>query len=190
MRIDSHTYTRARKFVMDSEAVINALHLQPHIEGGYFRRTYTSQHETVTTRPDGSTAERKTMTSIFYLLTTDSQFGHTHKNRSDIMLYYHLGLPICYLILFPDGKLEETILGPDLKAGQKLQLFVPGGTWLSTALKVDEAFGSSCYDFGLVSEAVTPGFDYSDMTIATVEDIKTPFPEHWERLKCFVKPSF
>lgn len=173
---------------MDSEAVISALHLQPHIEGGYYRRTYASQHVTMTTRPDGSTAERETMTSIFYMLTTNSQIGVTHKNCSNIMCYYQLGLPIHYLILFPDGKLEKTTLGPDLQAGHKLQLLVPAGTWLSTELKVDEAFGNPCYDFGLVSEAVSPGFDYCDMTIATVEDIKTPFPQHWERLKCFVKP--
>ena len=163
---------------MDKKTVIDTLQLEPHIEGGFFKRTYRSPHKLTL-----DNTERVTMSSIYYMLTTDSPIGCIHKNQSDIMCYYQLGLPLQYLILFPDGKLEETILGPDLMAGHKLQLLVPGGTWLSTALVTDSAV--NC-DFGLVSEAVTPGFEYQDMTIGTEEIIQSSFPELWEKLKKFV----
>ena len=77
-------------------------------------------------------------------------------------------------------------MGSDLTAGHKLQLLVPGGTWLSTALVID---GVMNCDFGLVSEAVTPSFEYHQMTMATEEIIHSSFPEHWEKLKNFIAPK-
>ncbi len=99
------------------------------------------------------------------MLTTDSPIGHTHKNCSDIIRYYHLGLPFRYLLLFPDGHIEETILGPDILAGHKLQLLTPGDTWVCTEILTGQGGGAE--EFGIVSEAVTPGFEYSDMVMAT-----------------------
>ena len=84
---------------MDKAKLIDTLQLQPHIEGGFFRRTYISPHK-VTVEDN----ERVTMSSIYYMLTTDSPVGYTHRNHSDIVCYFHLGLPLRYLILFPEGK--------------------------------------------------------------------------------------
>ncbi len=159
-------------------AVIKALQLEPHIEGGYFKRTYTSRHIT--------TGNKVSMSSIYYMLTTDGPIGHTSKNCSDIMRYYHLGLPFRYLVLFPDGNLEETILGPDILAGHKLQLIVPGGTWVSTEILTREG---AVEEFGIVSEAVTPGFEYSDMVLATKEVIQSQYPQHWNTLRKFIRPN-
>ena len=166
---------------MNKESVIEKLQLQQHIEGGYFRRTYASSR---TLTIDGiPKSERVAMSSIYYMLTKDSPIGYTHKNRSDIVRYYQLGLPLRYLTLYPDGRLEETILGPDILAGHKLQLLTPGGTWVSTALVTEGHEGE--WDFGLVSEAVTPGFDPCDRELATLNDIH---PSHKKRLEQFIQP--
>lgn len=170
---------------MNKKALIEALQLQPHIEGGYYKRTYNSPHSVTLTGPEKKLVERSTMSSIYYMLTSDSPLGHTHKNHSDIIRYYQLGQPLRYLVLFPDGCLEETILGPNIAAGHKLQLLTPGGTWVSVALVTS---GDIEGDFGLVSEAVTPGFDSSDRELATADDIQTAFSQHWTILKFFIKP--
>ena len=150
----------------DKQTVIAALELEAHIEGGYFRRTFQSDHRAKLVLPIG---ERLTLSSIFYMLTSDSPIGHWHANKSDIVHYFHLGAPITYFLLHPDGVLETATLGVDLAAGQKLQLAVPGGVWKASHLSVG--------DYGLISEAVAPGFEYEDMTLGTREQLYDLFPK-------------
>ena len=159
---------------MDKYQLINALCLAPHVEGGYFRRTY--QSDLTASLPYG---ERRLLSSIYYLLTDDSPIGHLHRNRSDIMHYFHGGSPLAYLIVHPDGRLERSILGSDLAQGQQLQLLVPAGCW-----KASELLGG---EFGLISEAVAPGFDYADMELATQALVLSLFPQLWDSLSKYVK---
>ena len=162
---------------MDKIAVMKALQLEPHVEGGYFKRTYTSQHTT--------TGNKVSMSSIYHMLTTDSPIGHTHKNCSDIIRYYHsLGLPFRYLLLFPDGHIKETMLGPDILGGHKLQLLTPGDTWVCTEILTGQGGGAE--EFGIVSEA---GFEYSDMVMATKEIIQSQYPQYWNTLKKFIRSN-
>ncbi|WP_202405752.1 MULTISPECIES: cupin domain-containing protein [Halomonadaceae] len=153
----------------DRAAVIEGLGLEKHVEGGYFRRTYQSDHRPMLETEAG---ERFLMTSIFYLLTSDSPVGHFHRNRSDIVHYYHQGDPIRYTLIHPDGTLEQVVMGPDVANGQRLQLHVAGGVWKASELL------EGPYGYGLISEAVSPGFDYDDMTLGDAETLRTQFPEH------------
>jgi predicted cupin superfamily sugar epimerase len=159
---------------VDKAALIDALGLEPHLEGGYFRRTFQADH-----RPqiDTGAGPRFTLTSIYYLLTDDSPCGRWHRNRSDILHYYHLGAPLSYYLIHPDGTLETVVLGPDIAAGERLQLAVPGGVWKASHLPGGE--------YGLVSEAVAPGFDYEDMTPGDAEVLLREFPRHRELIERF-----
>lgn len=152
-----------------ADEVIAALALESHVEGGYFRRTYQADHRDLLDRPDG---ERYLMTSIFYLLTADAPVGHFHLNKSDIVHYFHLGDPIEYLLIHPDGTLETVTMGPDVTRGQQLQLTVQGGIWKASRLQ------PGALGYGLISEAVSPGFDFSDMTLGRAEDLRKQFPQH------------
>lgn len=155
---------------MDKNYLIKQLNLSEHIEGGYFVRTYQSE---------SSFHDRSLMTSIYYMLTHDRPIGHFHKNKSDIMHYFHLGSPMTYLTISPDGHLESFILGPDMTKGHVLQKVVKGGYWKASILEQGE--------FGLLSEAVSPGFDYHDMTLGTASLLRTEFPELWEKISRYVK---
>src|SRR5690554_4665548 len=77
--------------VPTAEMVATALNLSSHVEGGYYRRSYQADHRDLVNTQSG---ERFLMTSIYYMLTTQSPVGHFHLNKSDIMHYYHLGDPI------------------------------------------------------------------------------------------------
>ncbi|CRL52566.1 cupin domain-containing protein [Pseudomonas sp. URMO17WK12:I11] len=149
--------------------LIAALDLEPHLEGGYYRRTYQSDDQSMVTTTGG---QRYRMTSIFYLLTKDSPVGHFHLNQSDIVHYYHLGDAIEYSLIFPDGTLKTVLMGSDVIAGECLQLNVPGGVWKASRL-VEGSAG-----FGLISEAVSPGFDYADMELGAREKLSERFPEY------------
>ena len=162
---------------MRKQQIIKSLSLEPHpSEGGYFKRTYTSEIETPS--PVGT---RRTLSSIYYMLTDDSPIGFLHKNKSDIIHYFHGGSPICYWIIHPDGQLEKQTLGNDLSQGHSPQLTVKGGCWKASKLLDGE--------YGLISEAVTPGFEYEDMELATVATIHSLFPELSETIKaCIHQP--
>jgi predicted cupin superfamily sugar epimerase len=155
---------------ISAEALISALGLEGHVEGGFYRRTYEAQNQPRISQ-DGE--ERFSMTSIFYLLTDAGPIGHFHRNRADIVHYFHLGDPIEYHLIHPDGRLETVVMGPDPRAGQQLQLTVPGGIWKASRLTSEGSQG-----YGLISEAVSPGFDYRDMTLGKTSQLLSLFPQH------------
>jgi purine nucleoside permease/predicted cupin superfamily sugar epimerase len=155
---------------LTAKQLAKALNLEPHIEGGYFRQTFKADH-----RPSIATekGDRVTMTSIYYLLSADSPVGHFHMNQSDIMHYFHTGDPITYYMLKPDGSLQITILGPDPTKGHQMQIMVKGGTWKASKIPTDAKFG-----YGLIGEAVAPGFDYADMQLGKTAMLLKQFPQH------------
>lgn len=169
---------------MTKEDLIQQLQLTAHVEGGYYRRTYAS------TRLTSDLPVRACMSSIFYLLTDDSPVGHLHCNRSDIVHYYHGGNGMhCgndqgsgvlrYTLIHPNGAIEEVLLGPDLAKGHRWQLTVPGGVWKASEL--------ICGEWGLVSEAVCPGFDFADMQLANLKQLQALLPEDWQRYRSLVQ---
>ena len=161
---------------MNKQNWIERLSLVEHIEGGYFSETYRATGEMATQR-DGSA--RSVMTSIYYLLTDDRPVDHLHQNQSDIMHYFHAGSPITYILIDLEGKLHKAKLGLDLTQGEVPQLLVPGGYWKAAVLESGE--------YGLLGEAVAPGFDYRDMTIAKADEIRAQFPTLWAELAAYVR---
>ena len=167
---------QADRAVPDKVSLIASLGLEPHVEGGYFARTFQPDLRPKVSTPAGP---RYTMTSIHYLLTDDSPVGHFHRNASDIVHFYHLGAPIHYFMLHPDGRLETAVLGPNLAAGERLQLTVLGGVWKASQLPAGE--------YGLLSEAVAPGFDYADMALGKRAALLAEFPQHADIVRAFTR---
>lgn len=161
---------------MTQKEIIDYLRLEQHIEGGYFSRTYASTETLSTNR---NPPERNLLTCIYYLLTKESPIGYFHLNESDIHHFYQLGSPIRYFTISPMGELETFILGPDLKNNHYLQKCVKGGFWKSSILESGE--------FGLIGEAVAPGFHSSDAKLATPESFKLLFPELWPQIHHLIK---
>ncbi len=167
---------------MNKQTVIHQLQLEAHVEGGFYRRTYCSPLTTA------NTPTRACMSSIYYLLTDDSPTGHLHCNRSDIVHYYQGGAlqggpsqagVLRYTLIHPDGRVEKVLLGPDLTEGHQWQLIVPGGVWKASELVSGE--------WGLISEAVCPGFDFADMALATTDTLKQLRPDDWEAFRHLVQ---
>lgn len=163
--------------IMNKSDFITKLSLIEHVEGGYFCETYRSD---LTTQTNREGRERSQLTSIYYMLTSDRPIGYFHKNKSDIVHYFHAGSSLTYLIVHPEGKLERFKLGFNIDRGDLPQLIVPGGCWKATVLEEGE--------FGLLGEAVAPGFDYRDMELAKPDSFSSSFPDLWNDLKHYVKP--
>ncbi|MDN4475590.1 cupin domain-containing protein [Demequina sp. SYSU T00192] len=137
-------------------ATARLLDLAPHPEGGWFRRTYTSQLPVET--PGGP---RPAATCIHYLLTPGEESAW-HVVTSDELWLWH-GPGTLELRLGGEGEAPDdapvtVTLGPDLAAGHVAQCLVPAGTWQAGRLGGDAEV--------LVSCMVSPGFDFADWRLA------------------------
>ncbi len=155
--------------------IIERLGLERHVEGGWFRETYRSDEKV--NCPDRAGISRSILTTIHYLLDSSQPYGAIHKNRSDIIHFHEGGGALKYLTVSPAGELEEHILG----SGYDRQLVVPGGYWKATELLDGE--------WGMVGEAVSPGFDFQDMEIDDGSWIRANFPQHYDRLTPYYKKA-
>jgi purine nucleoside permease/predicted cupin superfamily sugar epimerase len=161
--------------ILTAKQLAKALNLEAHVEGGYFRQTFKADHRPTIATDHG---DRVTMTSIYYLLSAESPIGHFHMNQSDIMHYFHVGDPITYYMIIADGSLQKTILGPDPTKGHQMQLMVKGGTWKASKTPTDGKYG-----YGLIGEAVAPGFEYADMQLGKKAMLLEQFPKHAQLIK-------
>ena len=157
---------------MSSVEIIQKLGLIRHEEGGWFKETFRSPEEIDC--PDRVGTKRSLLTTIHYLLDAERPRGLLHRNKSPIVHFYEGGGVLRYLTVSPEGELTETLLGGE----HERQLTVPGGFW-----KASEVISG---DYGLVGEAVSPGFDYRDWDIAVRDEIAKLYPQHFERLLLYL----
>jgi len=132
--------------------IVEALKLQPHPEGGWYRETF---------RDDAAPGGRAASTAIFYLLER-GQVSAWHRVKDAAEAWHHYaGGPLKLALAAPDTRETVHILGPDLFAGQTPQVIVPKGWWQAA-----EPLG----DWTLAGCTVAPGFDFAAFEIA---------PEGW-----------
>jgi uncharacterized protein len=156
---------------MTADQIKSLLHLEPHpVEGGWLRRTYTSAGNVEL--PRGVRAQG---TAIYYLLEAGT-FSEMHVLASDEIFHFYLGDPVEMLQLLPDGSSAVFTLGPNLAAGQHVQLVVPAGVWQGTRLIADGKVA-------LFGCTVTPGFDFEDYRNATAEELIAKWPAETERIR-------
>lgn len=156
---------------MTSEELKTLLKLAPHpVEGGWFRRTYTSS--TTLETPRGA---RSAATAIYYLLEPGT-FSEMHMLTSDEIFHFYLGDPVEMLQLHPDGSSAVFTLGPDLAAGQHVQLTVPAGVWQGTRLLPGGKLA-------LLGCTVTPGFEFDDYSSGSYADLAAKCPAQAERIR-------
>jgi len=134
-------------------AIIAALGLEPHPEGGWYRQTWAAE---------SGKGERAGATAIHFLLEAH-QRSHWHKVDAAELWMWHAGAPVT-LSIAPDdtGPVTEHCLGADVLAGEAPQVLVPTGHWQAAA-----PLGG----WSLVSCVVSPGFEFAGFELA---------PEGWE----------
>jgi predicted cupin superfamily sugar epimerase len=130
-------------------ALIRALALAPHPEGGHYREIFRSA---ATVAPADGRGERRGLTAIHFLLAA-GDFSRWHRLRSD-EVWVHLegdGIRLWLLDTAPPV-LREVALGAPAAGGVALQV-IPAGTWQAA-----EPLGA----YGLAACLVAPGFEFSD----------------------------
>jgi predicted cupin superfamily sugar epimerase len=127
----------------DAAAVIAALDLARHPEGGWYRETWRASAE-------GGT--RSAGTAILFLLEA-GQGSHWHRVDAAELWLFQAGAALT--VSTP----EETVrLGPDVLAGDRPQFVIQPGQW--------QAAKASDDGWALVACVVVPGFEFSGFELA------------------------
>lgn len=135
-----------------------ALGLEPHPEGGWYRRTWAADAVVATARGDRPAA------TLIYFLLPPGEASAWHVVTSDELWLWH-GPDALALQLGGDGDApvagEVVTLGGDEAAGHRAQALVPAGVWQRTLPSDGET---------LVSCIVSPGFSFDDFTLHAVHN--------------------
>ena len=150
-----------------AQHAIERLHLSPHPEGGWYRRTWASDLAAgggglaPEDAGESSTGELRPLASLIYFLLPEGEASTWHKVDADEIWLWHGPAPLALELgghgPEPEGKRAEChflgISGDSCAA----QLVIPAGTWQRTL----PGKGDS-----LVSCVVSPGFVYAGFELA------------------------
>ena len=162
--------------------IIEQYGLKPHPEGGFFAQTYRSPSLIPRVAlPAEFTGERNFSTAIVFLLRKND-FSALHRLRQDEIWHFYLGGALRLVMISPDGKFSETILGRNGRAGDVVQAAVPAGYWFG-ARPVEGAA------FSFVGCTVAPGFDFDDFELAKRSDLLKKFPDLQTIILNFTRPN-
>ncbi|KAK1700504.1 RmlC-like cupin domain-containing protein [Colletotrichum godetiae] len=174
--------------------IVSALSLHRHYEGGFYRETDraptsipspfpatpASSDEAAPSDndsdcpPQTTEPQRRALSSaIFYYLTPSSPIGHFHRNRSRITHSLHRGRGR-YVVLHPDGGVENFVVGGNVAAGERSQWTVEGGDYKASFVLPDEdgdGDASSTSKGLLITEFAVPGWEPCDQNFLTREKL-------------------
>ncbi|MDB5397555.1 MAG: cupin [Rhodospirillales bacterium] len=131
----------------ESDAIIRALGLLPHPEGGYYAESW---------RDAGTGGQRGSGTAIYYLLKA-GEVSAWHRVDAAEIWHFYAGAPL-KLTVSDDGEtVRDMVLGPDIRSGQRPQLIVPPHGW---------QMAQSTGTWTLVGCTVSPAFDFAGFELA------------------------
>lgn len=156
---------------LTAQTYIQALNLQAHPEGGFFRETYRSKCVAAVSLDDlTDMVHRNISTGILFLLE-EGNFSAFHQIKSDEMWHFYAGQSLEVLELTDSGELLCTRMGPDILGGDVPQHVVWANTWFASRV-------ASGGEFSLVGCTVAPGFDFTDFRLADRRTLQANFPQH------------
>lgn len=158
-----------------------ALKLEPNQTCGFVRQTYRSALDIA---PGGLPAPfaqgRPLGTALFFMVTPDAPVK-LHRIRNDQLYHYYLGDPIELRLLYEDGATMRVVVGPDILSGQRVQFFIPGGTFHTARIA-----GSRRWFLGGSTE--WPGVDPArDVELGDAEALAALYPDAAADLRAFAQ---
>lgn len=141
-----------RNAALPSAAVIDALGLLAHPEGGHYRETWRDPAD----QAEDAGGPRGFSTAILFLLAS-GEASHWHRVDADEIWLWQAGAPLQLSISCDGHAVAAFRLGPEVAAGQSPSQVVPRRQWQSAI-----SLGS----WSLVSCVVAPAFRFSGFELA------------------------
>lgn len=145
---------------MQRSPLVQALDMQPHPEGGWYKETWKAGFQIPQqVLGEAYSGPRHAATAVYFLLHP-GEVSAWHTVLSDELWLWHSGSPIQLTLggtgEQPDAQ-EEIILGMDVERGQRPQVLVPAKVWQTA-----KPLGDSPT---LVTCIVAPGFHFDDFKL-------------------------
>jgi predicted cupin superfamily sugar epimerase len=158
--------------------VVELLGLNAHSTCGFARETYRSGLQVPAGALPPAYGGSRSLGGVLYFLVTPQAAVRLHRIRSDQMYHHYLGEPLEVLLLYPDGGSEVRLVGPDLAAGMRPQLLIPGGTFHAGRVPA----GSS---YALLGTSVWARAEPPDVEAGNVEELMASYPSARAQIAAF-----
>jgi predicted cupin superfamily sugar epimerase len=160
-----------------------ALQLKPNQTCGFVRNTYRSA---LAIAPGGLPAPfeagRPLGTALFFMMTPDAPVK-LHRIINAQVYHYYLGDPIELRLMYVSGETERIVADPDALGGQRVQVFIPGGTFDTARI----AGQRRCFVGG---SAEWPGVDpIRDFELGNAEELAAKYPGAAADIRDFAQPQ-
>jgi predicted cupin superfamily sugar epimerase len=166
---------------MTYEDVKKLLNLEPNATCGYVRLTFVSEKRIAPGGLPAPFADGRPLGSALYFMLTPDEPVKLHRIRNDQFYHYYLGDPIEVLMMLTDGSTQQHIVGPDLRAGHKVQLFIPGNTFHTARV-----IGTRQWFLGGSTE--WPGVEPADVELGKAEELAAKYPSVADKIRTWPLP--
>lgn len=141
--------------------------LEPHPEGGYYRRTYESDVSVPAgDLPYHYNGSRKLGSSIIFLLPA-TETSRLHRLKGDEMWHFYSGTQLTLHVFDSDDGYQKLLLDNDSEGNP--QQLIGGGKWFGATVETG---------YVLAGCTVWPEFQFEDFELADKERMIEQFPEH------------
>ena len=154
---------------LTADDIRGLLKLEANATCGYVRVTFLSQQRIAPGGLPAPFADGRPLGSALYFLVTPEAPVRLHRIRNDQLYHYYLGDPLEVFLLHADGNAERVVVGPDLRAGQRVQLLIPGNTFHTARL-----IGGKGWFLGASTE--WPGVMPADVEIGKLDELAGKYP--------------
>jgi predicted cupin superfamily sugar epimerase len=165
---------------MTADDILKLLGLEPNATCGFVRETYRAKQEIAPGGLPAPFADGRPLGSALYFMVTPQAPVRLHRIRNDQLYHYYLGDPIEVLLLRGQG--EHVIVGPDLRAGHRVQLLIPGNTFHTARI-----IGSKRWFLGASTE--WPGVIQPDVELGKPELLTEEFPNVAADIRNYPQPA-
>ena len=114
---------------LTADEIRRLLKLEPNATCGYVRETYLSKLSIAPGGLPAPFADGRPLGSALYFMMSPAAPVKLHRIKNHQLYHHYLGDPIEVLMLHDDGTHTLALVGSDLRAGQRVQLFIPGNTF-------------------------------------------------------------
>ena len=114
---------------LTADEIRRLLKLEPNATCGYVRETYLSKLSIAPGGLPAPFADGRPLGSALYFMMSPAAPVKLHRIKNHQLYHHYLGDPIEVLMLHDDGTHTLAVVGSDLRAGQRVQLFIPGNTF-------------------------------------------------------------
>jgi uncharacterized protein len=166
---------------LSAQQIIDLLGLKPHPTCGFASEIFQSAIQVPkAVLPAGYNGSRPLGGVLYFLVKPEAQI-RLHRIRSDQMYHHYFGDPLEVLLLYPNGISEVKTVGPDLAAGMRPQLMIPGNTYHASRM----APGAK---FAMLGTSVWVKPEPSDVEMGNPDQLAVAYPAAKSQIMAFAQP--